>query len=171
MTKHAIKFLSGAGLLVLMGFGALYALPFFDPQQRAARDLVKKEEEMKQAIYADTYGGNTPQETLDLYIEAIKKRDIDLAVKYYVIPKQEGARKELSNLTDDGVKNILIHVSAAKNGQLEIETDMATFSYIQNITGGYIIVDNRKIPVPDGETERTIQLGRNPNRKWKIIFL
>jgi len=33
----------------------------------------------------DTYGGKTPEETLNLFIEALKKEDLELASKYFVL--------------------------------------------------------------------------------------
>ena len=52
----------------------------------------------------DTYGGATPEETLQLFIDALKKGDTDLAVKYFIPEKQkeEGEKlrigKEKNNL-------------------------------------------------------------------------
>jgi len=171
MNKHALTFLLGAGLMVLLALGVLYVLPFFEPENQMANEIIKREEAMKRAIYADTYGGNSTEETLDLYIDAIKKRDIDLAIKYYVIPQQDKARESLSSLTDEQVNNIIKHVSSAKNGTLEIDSEIATFSYIKNVTDGYVIFNGRKIPVPPGDSTETIELGRNTNRKWKILHL
>ncbi len=174
MTKRVIKFSLGALGMVLAGFGVLYGLHFFSPeykQEQAANEFIKREEEMKRAIYADMYGGNSPEETLDLFIDAIKKRDIDLAVKYYAVPQRDKAKKYLSNLTDEEANNIINSVSRAKNGKLEIDSDMARFSYIEKVTDGYIMVNGRKIPVPSGDSVQSIQLGRNPNRKWKILYL
>ena len=34
---------------------------------------------------ADTWGGKTPQETLDLFIDALRKGDVELASKYFLI--------------------------------------------------------------------------------------
>ena len=38
-----------------------------------------------EAMTADTYGGKTPQETLDLFVAALKKEDVDLASKYFLL--------------------------------------------------------------------------------------
>lgn len=48
--------------------------------EQAMESIKNYEEEMKN----DTYGGKTPQETLDLFIDALKVGDIDLASKYFV---------------------------------------------------------------------------------------
>ena len=33
----------------------------------------------------DTYGGQTPEETFNMFVEALKNEDVDLAVKYFVM--------------------------------------------------------------------------------------
>jgi hypothetical protein len=47
-----------------------------------------QQEEYEKAM-ADTYGGKTPAETLQMYIEAVEKGDYELASKYFI----EGNRK------------------------------------------------------------------------------
>src|SRR3989344_9151310 len=44
----------------------------------------------------DTYGGKTPEETWAMYIDALKKGDIDLAIKYYAVGDQEKREKFLA---------------------------------------------------------------------------
>lgn len=43
----------------------------------------------------DKIGGKTPEETFDMFISALKKGDVDLASKYFVIDKQESWKKIL----------------------------------------------------------------------------
>src|SRR3989338_5338672 len=43
----------------------------------------------------DKIGGQTPEETFDMFIAALKKEDIELASKYFVIKKQDYWRKTL----------------------------------------------------------------------------
>ena len=49
----------------------------------------------------DIYGGNTPEETLELYIKALEARDFELASKYFVLRDQEKEFGELKELTSD----------------------------------------------------------------------
>jgi hypothetical protein len=44
---------------------------------------------------ADTYGGTTPEETWSLFIAALEQEDVELAVKYFVVDKQEEVLKDL----------------------------------------------------------------------------
>ncbi len=50
---------------------------------------------MEQKYREDTYGGNTPEETLQFFIDALKNGDTDLAAKYFVVDKQEEWREKL----------------------------------------------------------------------------
>jgi hypothetical protein len=43
------------------------------------------------AMKNDTYGGKTPQETLDLFVAALEKEDIDLAWKYFLL-EEDGSQ-------------------------------------------------------------------------------
>jgi hypothetical protein len=40
----------------------------------------------------DTYGGKTPEETYNLFVAALKKQDVDLAVKYFILDPERRAR-------------------------------------------------------------------------------
>ncbi len=60
----------------------------------------------------DTYGGKTPEETWSLFLEALKKKDVELASKYFV-PEKQGEWKEIiqktaneNNKLETAIKNI-----------------------------------------------------------------
>lgn len=58
----------------------------------------------KDQLYAqDTYGGATPEETLDLYIKALKEENFELASKYFKLEDQENELAELQGMTKEGV--------------------------------------------------------------------
>ena len=71
-----------------------------------AWQIKQKAEKFEQAyldfLKNDTYGGKTPQETYELYVEALKKGDIDLAVKYYWWEKQVAEKERLEKLKAEG---------------------------------------------------------------------
>lgn len=56
---------------------------------KSYENYLKLEEKIKELQRADTYGGRTPQETLDLFIEALRAEDIVLAAKYFAIDLNE----------------------------------------------------------------------------------
>ena len=77
--------------------------------------LEQTEAERERRMEEDTAGGNTPQETLDLYIEAVEVGDYELASKYFVIEKQE---EELENLQKAYIENIDIILGVLKQTEL-----------------------------------------------------
>lgn len=50
----------------------------------------------------DTYGGKTPEETYNLYLNALKNGDIELASRYYWWDKQEKEKQRLEKLKKEG---------------------------------------------------------------------
>lgn len=64
----------------------------YSPEARSARETKKQYEqyekgmkEYEEAMKADTYGGKTPEETLQMFIEALKAGDVELASKYFAL--------------------------------------------------------------------------------------
>ncbi len=76
-----------------------------DARFEAQVEGVRKE--IYDAAMADTYGGKTPQETLQMYIEAVEAGDYELASKYFVEKKREGELKSLQNGEIADIENIL----------------------------------------------------------------
>ena len=69
--------------------------------ENLAKALKQVEEESYKQAMADTYGGKTPQETLQMYIEAVEKGDYELASKYMIRDEQEKELKGLLNIKED----------------------------------------------------------------------
>jgi hypothetical protein len=76
---------------------------------------------------ADNYGSTTPEGTLSMFVEALKKGDADLASKYFIAEKQSEYRQAVFNWTRLG-KNIEIadNLIQATDGS-------------ENIPGSYIM--------------------------------
>ena len=105
--KRYFKFIAGffgiiAGVFILYGIGmwGWYKYDLWyqkEKLQKAMEDngtqgeiQTKKftRKDYEQAM-ADTYGGKTPQETLQLFINAVEKEDSELAIKYFVLDEKE----------------------------------------------------------------------------------
>lgn len=103
---------------------------------------------------ADIYGGDTPEETLKLFVGALEKKDFELASKYYVPEKQAGILKSFkSNKTNatDGF------ISAYKNGKIS-----ASKSEVSETYGIDILAPGDKVPF-------YVRFIKNPfTNKWKI---
>ncbi|MGC8651284.1 MAG: hypothetical protein ACP5RX_01555 [Minisyncoccia bacterium] len=91
------------GLLSVLGFW------FFSPQMRQARQLKNSLESFNKALkteeqkyVSDTYGGTIPEETYRLFLEALKKQDIELASKYFILDKQEEYKNLFTQIKNSG---------------------------------------------------------------------
>ena len=69
--------------------------------QKAEEGIRKWQQEDYERAMADTYGGKTPQETLQMYIDAVEKGDYELASRYFVLDKQERELNYLISLSDN----------------------------------------------------------------------
>ncbi|MSU75420.1 MAG: hypothetical protein EXS55_02825 [Candidatus Magasanikbacteria bacterium] len=83
--------LVGAGIVFVLANVAREA--WLDYQWQKKTDTFMNA--LQKPFQEDTYGGKTPEETWALYVDAIKKRDIDLASKYVDVEHQP---KELNDL-------------------------------------------------------------------------
>jgi len=63
-----------------------------------AQELRRLDREYYERKATDKIGGKTPQETLDLFIQAVEKGDYELASKYFVVGEQGKWRKDLEEV-------------------------------------------------------------------------
>lgn len=120
----------------------------------AAKVMQYQEEQTKKAYQADAYGGDTPEETLKLFVDALEKKDFALAAKYYVPEKQQIVLKLMISSKSDATNPF---VSAYKIGK-------STSSFATS-TGQYGI----DITSKDNNDPYRIRLMKNPfTNKWKI---
>src|SRR3989344_1003779 len=88
--------------------------------QQMAEALKKFEAEDYAKAMADTYGGKTPQETLQMYIDAVEKGDYELASKYFIGDKQE---EELRSSYKMSKSEIERYISVLKNAITKFDFD------------------------------------------------
>jgi len=89
------KFVAGFLGIIIIVFGGFFVWEkYFSPQAKINRETQKNYEKYlewqknyEKAMREDTYGGKTPEETLQMFIEALKKEDIELASKYFMLDK------------------------------------------------------------------------------------
>ncbi len=90
-----IKILSvtiGALVLAFLGYAS-----FLRYEQKISMAKAEVAQAALEARYqADTDGGKTPKETLELFIAALEKEDFELASRYFVLTKQEEWREKLA---------------------------------------------------------------------------
>lgn len=109
---------------------------------------VKMLEQM--AKESDKYGGKTPEETVRLFTEAVKKGDFELAAKY---GDPERIKSELEKMKVAGQMDLLIK---------ELET--GKIEEIQGFGGDYINL----ITQINGIKVRVLSMGRSEGGVWKI---
>jgi hypothetical protein len=110
-------------------FGALVLIYFvlFSPQlidsfkaEKAARNYDKWEESIKEQYRNDTYGGDTPEETWAMFIEALENRNFDLAVKYFDLNEQEKWGSGLTKIIEErGIEIFLSELRTFRKGEKE----------------------------------------------------
>ena len=66
-------------------------------QQWSQQRYIASVEVLKAEYRNDTYGGATPEETLQLFITAFKASDLELASKYFIIEKQAEYLAKMQN--------------------------------------------------------------------------
>lgn len=103
----------------------------------------------------DTYGGKTPEETLKLFVAALKAGDVDLASKYFALDKNASREKWVKYLQDVKDRNLL--ATMAKDIETEakpVTSEIKEYAY-------YVLYNS------DGTAGVTIDLVLNGNI-WKI---
>lgn len=103
--------LIGVFILYIIGFWAVHYYERWQTSREMAKlaaELKQQEDARQAAIATDTYGGKTPQETLQMYISAVEKGDYELASKYFVLENQE---KELKKLQNSSYSQLLQYLS------------------------------------------------------------
>lgn len=158
MLKNIVKF-SGIGLVIAaIGAGALLGVRYLrmqnDPEYRQMKEGKRIMSEWDRQYREDTYGGATPEETLRLFIEALRKGDTELAAKYFVPDEQEKMRSDLEKSKSfNGLDKIIQRIQLLRPVRQDGESVL------------FVITDE--------ENTITYQasLRKNINSRWKIVDL
>lgn len=195
---RAKKVLRRVGWVLLGLLAVMWAIGFFAPEfteviperfpawiqgkieARNQAALDAEIEKIREKYKNDLDGGKTPEETLDLFIEALKAGDIEKASKYYELSIQDDEFGELKEeLQKEGnLKKSIDYVSEIyNNGTKKCGNDetgdwcMFKYVYIEATTTTYKIKGtNSEIIVPAGEkTTESISLSTNKYTSvWKL---
>lgn len=152
---------------------------FLNKRGEAIFARVEAEKRMYEALEkVDTYGGKTPEETVDLFLVALKVGDIETASKYYDVRLQkealESLKKEMS-LNGNYNNSINYFEEVRKKGRKICVGDLSSCSIkyeyitkedkVSEITGS-----EKTILIPQGTTRTKIIFTRlnTENNIWKI---
>ena len=146
--KYA-KILVGAAAVIALVLVAFAGLGMFKQWQMRkgvenfAETLKRLDQEDYRRAMADTYGGKTPQETLQMYIAAVEKGDYELASKYFIGEKQEKWRKELIEIKNvDKTDAFLNPIKVALHKEGEYSMDKKSFSIHEPIAIDFRLYPN-----------------------------
>jgi len=87
------KFVLGFLIIIVVVAGGFFVWDkYFSQQAKLNRQNAENylkyfdwQRNYEKAMKEDTYGGKTPEETLQMFIEALRKEDVELASKYFVL--------------------------------------------------------------------------------------
>lgn len=104
--KSFWKFVFGfLGIILAVFVGYPVTKTIYDSYwaDKAIKDYWKWEQEYKDALKNDTYGGKTPQETYEKFVETLKKGEILDAAKYYLRDEDRiSAYKKFEKMQNEG---------------------------------------------------------------------
>jgi len=128
------------GVLILIVLLWFIYLVFFSPDARRDFETQKNYNQAinaintyEEAMRNDTYGGKTPRETLNLFIDALEKEDIELASKYFIL-RSDGSKNVvffelLQKIKNEG--NIKRFISDLQNYAKPQKSDLEeNFAYV-----------------------------------------
>ena len=173
--KNLAKFAAGGILIALVALGVLFGIRYLryrnDPayqNEQAAYEYVEQEKKLIQQMKDDPYGGETPEETLRLFIDALKKGDTDLASRYFVVDKQEQQEQLLNDLKQKlpEFEKYATEISVATKSDTSLGENMVQFEYVSSIDQSTKI-ENSNFIIPAGKIRNSITLQKIYNR-WKI---
>lgn len=152
MLRNAAKFVGGGAAIVAIGVGALFLIDYIRYQRSPEYWAIKEVEKIKKEYAEDPYGGETPEETLRLFVDALKKGDTELAAKYFVLDKQDQWREDLAKIKDKGLLDEMMRdLGTAKRGK-DISAGNTIFSLVNK----------------ENEVISVVNTVKAQNGKWKI---
>ncbi len=118
----------------------------------------QQQAELEDAYKKDTYGGATPEETLKLFVQALEKKDYELASKYFVVEKQQEAVKENEKGEAGGANSYFIDAYQLGSKKFMKFSDNRTYE--------------ARITPPGEATGFIVEFKLNEfTNKWKILEL
>ncbi len=174
----------GVLFLVLLAGGVLWfvlnGMPFIS-NLRANWEAQRLQAQWEKPYREDTYGGKTPEETYDMFLDALRKGDTTLASKYFVVGDQAKWQKTLdeyknNNLLSNFVKelenNRKIWTKLPPSGDLLFK-DTESYGYSVVIKNGTTAnIDGQKVNIPAGTYDNETEFQLNTYTKiWKIVIL
>lgn len=170
--------------LVLLAGGVLWfvlnGMPYIN-NLRANWEAKRLQSQWEKPYREDKYGGKTPEETYDMFLDALRKGDTTLASKYLVIEKQDDWKKTLGEYKDNNLlANFVKELENTRKIWTKIEPSSDalfknTISYEYKVLVAKdttIEFEGNKLNVPAGNYTNETEFELNTHTKvWKISSL
>src|SRR3989338_4669686 len=166
--KTIFKSWTGVPVLILVVLAVVWLLPGYKIWQ-----LKRAYDKVEEPYYTDTYGGATPEETYDLFIEALKAGDVELASKYFVLYKQDDLLKTLSKFKETGeLAGLINELEYGKTVWKKVVTnkdDAFSFQYDTTLNEDSLVeYEGQKLEFPAGTYTNSTEFQKYPSGVWKI---
>lgn len=180
MNKFWINLKSWYGVLflVLVAGGVLWfvlnGMPYISSLKEKWQ-VYRLQAQWEKPYRQDTYGGKTPEETYDMFLDALRKGDTTLASKYFVVDEQERWLKTLEEYKKQNLlANFVGELENTKKFWVKKDHGNAVdFQYkvlVEKNTAADF--DGQKINIPAGNYTNETELELNIYTKvWKITIL
>ena len=122
------RFFLGFAAIVMGSIVIAFIAVYFSPESKQEKYLKTLQEQ-----YAnDTYGGETPEETLELFIQALEEGNVELASKYFVVEKQGEIREELSVGKENNNLDFLVEFLEKANRSTRLDENTHRFTVVED---------------------------------------
>lgn len=134
--------------IFIVAIGILWGIYYYRQWQgekavTALHDYLQKQSDAAlQSAMADTYGGSTPQETLQMYINAVEKGDYELASKYFIESKRASELAMLQNSTEENTDNIILMLKEAQKSSGSWSENKKEFTFNDPILVDFVLYPN-----------------------------
>jgi len=166
----------GVLFLILLAGAVLWfvlnGMPYIN-NLRANWEARRLQAQWEKPYREDTYGGKTPEETYDMFLDALRKGDTTLASKYFIIERQDNWNKTLeeykrNNLLANFAKELEDTRKIWKKSEKSTEI-MVSFTYKVLIEkDGTATFEGQEINIPAGNYTNESVFTKYPSGVWKI---
>lgn len=142
------RFLKFAAVLVAFFVAAFTLAVFvggFKPIQSwqqywTTRQIMREAREREEFEKNDIYGGRTPEETYQLFLQALEKQDIELASKYFVRERQAEIKQRLTRIRENGKWQLMYNDLSGLNAEIRYKSVHESWHEVEvlNKAGGLI---------------------------------
>jgi len=167
--KNIFKSWAMVPVLILAVLAVVWFIPGYKSWQ-----LQRAYDKVEEPYYTDTYGGATPEETYDLFIDALKAGDIELASRYFVLEKQDNWLKTLEEYKNiESLNNFVNELENTRKTWKKVASnnypDLVSFEYLVKVENDSTAnLEGQQVNVPAGNYTNETIFQKYPSGVWKI---